>query len=310
MNDTPNPGGPAPAPAAAPEPLSAILAEMRAAVRDSFASKLVAEYEETGRLDEAPAAQALKDDDDYIASLADRIEVAVERERAVDENTSDGYHTFRELYRYRMLYNAAFFNMLSRHTGIAVVKSRRHGDGEPCFGGGWFIVMAQLPTGQISNHYEDRYWGLFCVPEIEMAPKWDGHTPNDAADRLESFREMRKPDSDRSNPPGNAAAMREALDDAHRMIEAFLATVGDRGMRSEFIEMRHRIDAALSAPPRNCDVGTADEQAERFEAECRRHDHCTPCPVFSEWREFKEGKTKSCKMIWAQMPYKAEGFAE
>lgn len=46
------------------------------------------------------------------------------------------------------------------------------------------------------------------------------------------------------NAPGDAAAMREALDDAHRMIEAFLATVGDRGMRSEFIEMRHRIDAA------------------------------------------------------------------
>lgn len=30
--------------------------------------------------------------------------------RAVDENTSDGYHTFKELYKFRLLYNAALFN--------------------------------------------------------------------------------------------------------------------------------------------------------------------------------------------------------
>ncbi len=64
-----------------PETLSAILAEMRASAHDSFASKLVAEYEETGRLDEVPAAQALKDDDAYLAHLADRIEAAEMRER-------------------------------------------------------------------------------------------------------------------------------------------------------------------------------------------------------------------------------------
>ncbi len=68
---------------------------------------------------------------------------------------------------------------------------------------------------------------------------------------------------------------------------------------------------ALAAPPRNCDVGTAEEQAERFEAECHRHDHCTPCSVHREWGEFKEGKPKSCQLIWAQMRYEAkEGGAE
>jgi hypothetical protein len=59
-----------------PETLAAILAEMRASAHDSFASKLVAEYEETGRLDDGPAAQALKDDDVYLVQLADRIERA------------------------------------------------------------------------------------------------------------------------------------------------------------------------------------------------------------------------------------------
>lgn len=53
--------------------------------------------------------------------------------------------------------------------------------------GGWFIVMAELPTGQISNHYENRYWELFNIPELDTAWEWDGHTPNEAADRIESY---------------------------------------------------------------------------------------------------------------------------
>lgn len=107
---------------------------------------------------------------------------------AIDKGEiSDGYHTFNELYRYRMLYNAAFFNELAKNGGIKVVKSRRHHDGEECFGGGWFIVMAILPTGQISNHYELKNWDYFKCEEVDVAPEWDGHTPEDAARRLESF---------------------------------------------------------------------------------------------------------------------------
>lgn len=105
-------------------------------------------------------------------------------------NVSDGYHTFNEIYRYRMLYNAAFFNELAKGD-VKVCKSHKHYDGEECFGGGWFIVMAELPTGQISNHYENRYWGLFNIPELETAWKWDGHTPNEAADRIESYLKLK-----------------------------------------------------------------------------------------------------------------------
>lgn len=101
---------------------------------------------------------------------------------------SDGYHTFNELYRYRMLYNAAFFNLLARNGQVEVCKSRKHSDGEKCFGSDdWFIVMAILPTGQVSNHYESKYWDLFDVPERETAFEYDGHTPNEAADRIEKY---------------------------------------------------------------------------------------------------------------------------
>ena len=107
-------------------------------------------------------------------------------------NVSDGYHTFNELYRYRLLYNAAFFNELARAGKVRVCKSHKHNDGEECFGGGWFIVMAELPTGQVSNHYENKDWDLFNVPELETAWKWDGHTPNEAADRIEDYLKLGK----------------------------------------------------------------------------------------------------------------------
>lgn len=102
-------------------------------------------------------------------------------------NISDGYHTFNELYEYRLLYNASMFNELAKQGLYDVHKSKRHSDGEECFGGGWFIVQAQLPTGQISNHYEMKDWDLFQVPIKEKANIWDGHTPQDVAKRLRDF---------------------------------------------------------------------------------------------------------------------------
>jgi hypothetical protein len=105
----------------------------------------------------------------------------------VDGNTSDGYHTFNELYEFRMLYNAALFNeWRGRESilGFNVHKSKRHSDGELCFGGDWFIVVAYPNGKQISNHYELKYWDLFRIPERERADKWDGHTPQDVAKRL------------------------------------------------------------------------------------------------------------------------------
>jgi len=93
---------------------------------------------------------------------------------------SDGYHTFNDLYDFRREYNAALVN-----TGVwKSHKSHRHHDGELCFGGGWFIVMMETPFGQISNHYEDKYWDEFHCEEKETADEWDGHTDKDVLERL------------------------------------------------------------------------------------------------------------------------------
>ena len=100
--------------------------------------------------------------------------------------TSDGYHTFNELYEFRKLYNAAFFNTIPDYCH----KSLKHSDGELCFGGGWFIVTCYLngdKSKQISNHYEVKDWDLFKCDERELADKWDGHTPQDVTKRLQEF---------------------------------------------------------------------------------------------------------------------------
>jgi len=100
------------------------------------------------------------------------------------ENFGDGYHSFKELYEFRLLYNAVLFNQWASLSKFNVHKSKNHSDGEECFGGGWFIVMATTPFGQISNHYEMKDWDLFVCEERQLADKWDGHTAKDVAQRL------------------------------------------------------------------------------------------------------------------------------
>ena len=129
---------------------------------------------------------------------------------------SDGYHTFDELYEFRKMYNAVLFNEWSKnymqqyntykdidkdklHPEIKLMlknlkanynvhKSWKHHDGEECFGGGWFIVSAMLPTGLISNHYKMEDWGLFKVPEVEKALyEFDEHTGADVLQRLKDL---------------------------------------------------------------------------------------------------------------------------
>ena len=129
---------------------------------------------------------------------------------------SDGYHTFNELYEFRKIYNASLFNewaldyygvlkghgvtdVMTIHPEIQnflnnikpkynVHKSWRHSDGELCFGGGWFIVSAMLPTGLISNHYKAEDWDLFKIPEVEKALyEFDGHTSEDVLNRLKKL---------------------------------------------------------------------------------------------------------------------------
>lgn len=40
--------------------------------------------------------------------------------------------------------------------------------------------------GFLHRNYLNLYW-LFNIPELDTAWEWDGHTPNEADDRIESY---------------------------------------------------------------------------------------------------------------------------
>ena len=96
----------------------------------------------------------------------------------INGDTSDGYHTFNELYHHR----AVLFSVIVRDHRELAWKARKHHDGTMY--DGMFIVGIETPKGQATYHYDlDPYWEMFDCEEREFAPEWDGHTPDDAIAR-------------------------------------------------------------------------------------------------------------------------------
>lgn len=94
-------------------------------------------------------------------------------------NLSDGYHTFNELYHHR----AILFSVICNSLPDKAWKSKLHDTGDMY--DGMFIVGIETPEGQATYHYDiEPYWDMFKVKELEKAPKWDGHTPQVAIDRI------------------------------------------------------------------------------------------------------------------------------
>lgn len=114
----------------------------------------------------------------------DGIRLLIERQPTLTQppitgDTSDGYHTFNELYRHR----AILFSVICNERPEVSWKSKRHHDGTMY--DGMFIVGIDTPEGQATYHYDiNPYWNLFRVKELELAPEWDGHTPGEAIRRI------------------------------------------------------------------------------------------------------------------------------
>ena len=95
---------------------------------------------------------------------------------------SDGYHTFNELYHHR----AILFSVICNVFKDRAWKSKKHHDGTMY--DGMFIVGIDTPKGQATYHYDiDPYWGMFQVKELSNAPEWDGHTPDEAINRISTL---------------------------------------------------------------------------------------------------------------------------
>ena len=93
--------------------------------------------------------------------------------------TSDGYHTFNELYHHR----AVLFSVIVATFPEKAWKAKKHRDSTMY--DGMFIVGIETPDGQATYHYDiSPYWDMFRCKEIEFAPEWDGHTPAQAIERI------------------------------------------------------------------------------------------------------------------------------
>lgn len=86
---------------------------------------------------------------------------------------SDGSHTFDELYHHRMI----LFSIICNSNVAVAWKSWKHHDGTMY--DDYFIVGVTTPEGDYSYHYHKDHWNRFSVKELDLAPEWDGHKPED-----------------------------------------------------------------------------------------------------------------------------------
>lgn len=91
---------------------------------------------------------------------------------------SDGYHTFDELYYHRCV----LFSLICNQNNHIAWKSKKHYTGDMY--DDMFIVGINTQYGQVTYHYNLKYWDMFNVPELENAPEWDGSSPSDCIERM------------------------------------------------------------------------------------------------------------------------------
>lgn len=149
------------------------------------------------------------------------------------------------------------------------------------------------------------------------APTLGKHPEGDLAERLqEALEKAERRIEELERTLGNAAEMREALDKAEcvLLVAARFATDNaftDADARGNLRDVDWdgalaEIDAALAAPARNCDVGTAEEQQERFREFCRRHEAAGECGIGLTQAKcpcWRGPKNPDCALAWAQMPF-------
>lgn len=94
---------------------------------------------------------------------------------------------------------------------------------------------------------------------------------------------------------GNRQEMREALESVRNWC---LNRLGNTSYQVTVEGLLSVVNAALSEPPRNCEIGTPAEQSVRYEKFCFEHRTmercCQDCPIKDE---------PCCELAWAQLPY-------
>lgn len=106
----------------------------------------------------------------------------------VNDDLSDGFHTFDELYEHRVILFLALLHMADNQLhGWNPRVIENHFEG-------WDCITCELPTGQISYHVPIEKRPLYdWITERRAASDpstYDGHTPADVVDRLTSWMKL------------------------------------------------------------------------------------------------------------------------
>lgn len=137
---------------------------------------------------------------------------------------------------------------------------------------------------------------LSLADRIEAAAKREREAGAEAAQVCGEIGEMigREATREKESRVGNAAAIRSALD---KLVD-FLRWTYAQDYPVSRDKLADAIDigvSAIASSPRNCDVGTAEEQLKRFIAFCLSR-KCNECP-------FVSSTYGECGVRWSQMPY-------
>ena len=184
---------------------------------------------------------------------------------------------------------------------VAEMRNESHAGDESCLE--W--VGAKMRT------YADR---------IEAAAKREREAGAEAAQVCGEIGEMigREATREKSSRVGNAEKMREALNETQSVIAKCMDILNRipsgvpydgliDDVADELGDLRDsHVKPALATTPRNCDVGTDEEQSRRYEELCDRHtcgSRCslTGCPMYEH----------DCSpLAWGQMPYTEGGTTD
>lgn len=162
---------------------------------------------------------------------------------------------------------------------VSEMRNEGHTGYSSCLG--WVGVKMQRYADRIesaANHHFRKTTKMMTHEEV-------------AAAKMETA----APTSEKSSVVGDAQAMREAVKTA--LDELLLWNYTDRDTARMALGVVNTLNAALSTPPRNCDVGTTEEQERRYEKLCDSHtcgSSGSDCPLYDY---------DCSQLAWAQMPY-------
>ena len=99
----------------------------------------------------------------------------------VAKDIADRHYTIRQLYEHRLM----LFKIICHTYSHLAWKTNRHFDGD-MFNDS-FLVGITTPLGNATYHFKKEHYDEFEVIEIEKGPKYDGYTPDDVINRINSL---------------------------------------------------------------------------------------------------------------------------